>query len=226
VQYETVALVLTVALLAARNLVGLVRSDVGYVPVNAAMTAALLALARRSGCTWEELGFSRRQIRRGLRVGAVVAAPVVAMLALGAALPMTRRFYDDERVDLDGGISELVYQTGLRIPVGTVLFEEVAFRGVLLALLTRQLPARAALAADGALFGLWHIVPSLSNAEANAVFGFARVALVAGAVATTAAGGVALCWLRRRGRHVAAPMVLHLAVNDSSYLLAWWVRSG
>jgi membrane protease YdiL (CAAX protease family) len=223
---RSAGLILTVAVLAVRNVAELVRSNGLYIPVNAATTAALVALARRDGCSWCDLGLAPRRSRSALRLGAVAAAPVAAALAVGAALPVTRRFFDDERVNADAGIGELFYQTGLRIPLGTVLFEEVAFRGVLLALLSRQLSFRAAVAVDGALFGLWHVVPTMANADANDIFGVARVALVAGSVLATAVGGVVFCWLRHRGRHVAAPMVLHLVVNDSSYLLAWWIRSG
>jgi membrane protease YdiL (CAAX protease family) len=219
------ALVLAVGALAARNIAGLARSDGAYVPVNVAMTAALVAWARRTGCTWHDLGLTPANARGALRLGGVAAAPVVAALALGAGHPATRGIFDDERVNTEAGLPELVSQTGLRIPVGTALYEEVAFRGVLLALLSRQLSVGAAVVVDSVLFGLWHVVPTIGNADANDVVGVARAALVAGSVVATAAGGAAFCWLRRRGRHVAAPALLHVAVNDTSYLLAWWIRS-
>ena len=111
-------------------------------------------------------------------------------MLLAAALPMTRGFFNDARVPADAPGWERLYQTVIRIPVGTVVFEELAFRGVLLAVLCRRLRLTAAVGVNSALFGLWHIVPTLSTATANDIEGLARVGLVAGSVLATAVGGV------------------------------------
>ncbi len=185
----------------------------------------MLLLARRSGSSWEHLGLDRRHVRRGLTVGAVAASVAIVAMLLAAALPMTQGFFDDARVLADADGWERLYQTVIRIPVGTVLFEELAFRAVLLALLCQRFSLDAAVALNSALFGLWHIVPTLSTATANGIEGLARIGLVAGSVVATAAGGVVFCALRVRARHVLAPAMLHVAFNDVGYLLAWWVRS-
>lgn len=213
------------ALLAVRNVGGAALPAVAYVPTNVAVGALLLAMARRSGCSWEDLGLGGRHVRRGFGVGAVAASAAIAVMLLAAAMPMTRGLFDDARVPADAPGWERLYQTVIRIPVGTVVFEELAFRGVLLAVLWRRLPLRAAVAVNSALFGLWHIAPTLSTATANGVEGLARVGLVAGSVLVTAVGGVLFCALRVRGGHVLAPAMLHLAFNDVGYLLAWWLRS-
>jgi membrane protease YdiL (CAAX protease family) len=148
----------------------------------------------------------------------------VAML-LAAALPMTRGFFNDARVPADAPGWERLYQTVIRIPVGTVVFEELAFRGVLLAVLCRRLRLTAAVGVNSALFGLWHIVPTLSTATANDIEGLARVGLVAGSVLATAVGGVVSCALRVRGRHVLASAMVDVAFKDVGYLVSWWVRS-
>ncbi len=214
-----------VALLAARNLAEVVLPDAAYVPTNAAVAAVLLAVARRSGCSWEELGLARRHVGRGLTVGGAVAAVAIAGMLVGAAWPTTRGLFDDARVPGDASGWERLYQTAIRIPLGTVVFEELAFRSVLLALLCRRLPLPAAVAVDSALFGLWHIVPTLATARANEIVGLGRFGLVLGSVLVTAVGGIVFCALRLRGRHVLAPAVLHLGFNDVGYALAWWVRS-
>ena len=214
-----------VALLAARNVVETVLPDEAYVPTNVAVGAALLALGRRSGSSWDDVGLDRRHVARGLTLGAAVGAVAVAGMVLGAAVPATRGLFDDGRVPAGASGWERLYQTAVRIPVGTVAFEELAFRGVLLALLRRRLPLSAAVAVDSALFGLWHIVPTLATARANDIAGPGRVALVIGSVVATTVGGVVFCALRVRGRHLLAPALLHLGFNDAGYLLAWWVRS-
>ena len=75
-------------------------------------------------------------LRAGLRLGAVAAAPVVVAFGVAALTPATRPLLDDQRV---AGLDrrQLAYQVLLRIPVGTVAWEEVAFRGVLQAALRR-----------------------------------------------------------------------------------------
>ena len=190
-----------------------------------ALGAVLVVVARRAGSSWDDLGLARRHARRGLRAGAAVAGGVAGAMVAAAAVPTTRGLFDDERVAVDAGPGELLYQTLWRIPVGTVAFEELAFRGVLLAVLRRHLPTGAAVAVDSALFGLWHVVPTLGAARANDVVGLARVGLVAGSVVATALAGVVFCALRLRGGHLLAPAVLHLTFNDAGYGLAWWVRS-
>jgi membrane protease YdiL (CAAX protease family) len=211
--------------LAARNVGEVALPGPAYVPTNLAVGAGLVALARRSGWSWEELGLGRRHLGRGLAVGGAVAAVAVATMVAGAAVPATRGLFDDERVPVDASGWERIYQTVVRIPLGTVLFEELAFRAVLLAGLCRRLSVPAAVAVDSALFGLWHIVPTLATARANHVVGLGRAGLVVGSVLATAVGGAVFCALRLRGRHVVAPALLHLGFNDAGYLLAWWVPS-
>ena len=214
-----------VVLLGARNVGEVVLPAVAYVPTNVAVGALLLVVARRSGSSWTDLGLGGRDIRRALTVGAIAGSAAVVAMILAAALPMTRGFFDNARVPADAPGWERLYQTVIRIPVGTVAFEELAFRGVLLAVLCRRLQLTAAVAVSSALFGLWHIVPTLSMATANDIEGLARAGLVAGSVLATAAGGLVFCALRVRGRHVLAPAMLHVAFNDVGYLIAWWVRS-
>ncbi len=214
-----------VSLLAVRNVAEVKLPDAAYVPTNVAVGAVLVALARRWDVSWGDLGLDRRHLRRALRIAAPVAATAIAAMVAGAAWPTTRPFFDDGRVPAEASGWERLYQTALRIPVGTVAFEELAFRGVLLALLARRFSLAAAVVVVSALFGLWHIVPTLATARANAIVGLPRLGLVAGSVLATFVGGVLFCVLRVRGRHLAAPAMLHLAFNDTGYLLAWWVRS-
>ena len=213
-----------VALLTARNLGEAVLPGVAYVPTNVATAAALVALARRGGASWADLGLERRHVRGGLAAGAAAASVAVVGMVVGAALPSTRALFDDERVPAEASGWERVYQLGLRIPLGTAAFEELAFRGALLALLRQRLSLRAAVAVDSAVFGLWHIVPTLATARTNDIVGAGRVGLVIGSVLLTAAGGVVFCALRLRGGHLVAPVLLHVAFNDTGYALAWWLR--
>ena len=213
-----------VALLAVRNVLEVPLPAAAYVPTNVAVGALLVGLSRRRGLSWGDLGFEWHRVGRALALGGAAASVAVGTMLVGAALPMTRGLFDDGRVPTEASGWERLYQTVLRIPVGTAAFEELAFRGVLLALLCRRLSVAAAVTANSALFGLWHIVPTLGTARANGIVGAGRVGLVIGSVVVTFVGGVVFCVLRRRGGHLLAPALLHLAINDTGYLLAWAIR--
>jgi uncharacterized protein len=127
-------------------------------------TGALLTLARRSGLSWSDLGFHERA--RGLRIGGVLAAAVAAVYGAGIAIPTTRRFFRDERA-LSLSRARALEEALLQVPFGTVLLEEVGFRGVLHGLLSRSHGAGTATAVSSALFGLWHVLPAIDMAAAN-----------------------------------------------------------
>ena len=96
-----------------------------------------------------------------------MTAGLSAVILIAALVPGTRGLFDDGRA-AGIGIVGLFYQVVIRIPLGTALFEEFAFRGVLLGLGRRGWSTAAGTAGSAVLFGLWHIAPALSLAEANA----------------------------------------------------------
>jgi membrane protease YdiL (CAAX protease family) len=121
---------------------------------------------------------------------------------------------------LDGG--EIAARVLVRIPVGTVLWEEVAFRGVLLAALLRVTSPRAAVVTSSAVFGLWHVRPTVGAVAANDLPGgpVALAAAVALGCLATAAAGVLFVALRQRSGSLLAPVLLHLATNTLGLLAA------
>ncbi|WP_440099892.1 CPBP family intramembrane glutamic endopeptidase [Streptosporangium sp. H16] len=131
---------------------------------SAAATGALVVMARRSGLSWAELGFHRRA--RGLRIGGALVSAVAAAYAAGIAVPATRRFFRDERA-LSLSRARALEEALLQVPVGTVLLEEVGFRGVLHALVARSHGHGTATAVSSVLFGLWHILPAVDMMAAN-----------------------------------------------------------
>jgi membrane protease YdiL (CAAX protease family) len=146
---------------------------------------------------------------------------VAAGYATALAVPVLRPLLADGRVaDLGGG--ELAGQALLRIPLGTVLWEEVAFRGVLLAALARLLPRAGATGVSAAVFGLWHVRPTLGALAANDLAGgpLARTGAVLLACLATAAAGVLFAELRERSGSLLAPALLHLATNTLGLLTA------
>ena len=191
-----------------------------YVAFNVAATAVLLAAARTAGLSWPELGLGRRQLPAGARWGMACLALVAVGYAAALAVPGVRPLLADARLaGLDGG--EVAYQVLVRIPLGTVLWEEVAFRGVLLAALARVLSLPSAVALSATVFGVWHIRPTLSAVAANGLADgtLAVLAVLLGCLGTAVAG-VLLAWLRLRTGSLLAPALLHLATNCLGALAA------
>ena len=171
--------------------------------------AAMITVARLLGVTWADLGVGRGTWAAGLRWGG--AAIAVAVLGYGGVLLVAPDLLENPQ--LAGASPGALLLRGLvLIPLGTVLAEELAFRGVLHGRSVRALPVRAALGASAVAFGLWHLTvafgpsavplpPTLHWTSALTVLG------------VTVAGGLALGWLRHRTGSVLAPIGLHLGTN-------------
>jgi membrane protease YdiL (CAAX protease family) len=193
-----------------------------YPVVNAGATAAALSAAAASGLTATDLGLGRAGLLPGLRLGSRLAAAAAGGWLAIAVVPAARRVLRDRRI---AGLTgcEVAYQVMVRIPVGTVLWEETAFRGVLQAALRRVMPGGTAVAVASGVFGIWHIRPTIGALRANKLAagpGRTLAAVTAG-VAATAAGGALLSWLRTRSGSLAAPVLLHLATNCAGPLAAY-----
>ena len=195
-----------------------------YTLLNVCATGAALGAAAASGLTATDVGLGSEELTPGLRLGSAAAAATAGGWMLIAAGPATRPVLRDDRI---AGLSgrEVAYQALVRIPLGTVLWEETAFRGILQAALGRVMPAGAAIAVTSGVFGIWHIVPTAAALRINGLADspVRTLAGVSAGVAATAAGGVLLSWLRVRSGSLAAPVLLHLATNCGGALAAWAV---
>lgn len=197
-----------------------------YVPWSMAMAFVLIAFALGvDRCTPAELGMGRAAFWRGVAHGGVVLGGTLAVYLVALALPGTRELFADDRVG-DVPFVGMAYQVLLRIPLGTVLLEEVAFRGVLLGMLAHRTTTWRAVFGSSLLFGLWHVLPAIGIERTNPVlerlFGDAgRAVAVVAAVLGTMAAGYVFCALRLRSRSVVAPMMLHVATNSMGFLVAW-----
>jgi uncharacterized protein len=109
----------------------------------------------------------------------------------------------------------------VEIPLGTAVYEEVVFRGVILGLALRRLPPVPAVAATSALFGLWHVLPALSDRGHHPTTRDAHpLAVVATAVASTTVAGVLFSMERLRGGSVLAPILTHATANAVTFAVA------
>ncbi len=204
-------------------------ASVVTVPVAA---LGLVGWLRVNGLGWSELGLGREHWKSGAlyAVGAVVL--VVAVIAVGALLPLTRpMFMNHHYATLSGALLASM----IIIPLQTVIPEELAFRGVLHGALNRAWGFRGVALAGSLLFGLWHIATSLgltsNNVGFTRLFGGGVLGMLAGvlmAVVATAAAGFVFSWLRRRSGSLLAPIALHWSLNGLGALAAAlvWQLSG
>lgn len=210
---QLVALVAILGILTTWNLL---RGHVGSsVIIEAAMVVGVLVamLAFLGGSSLEDLGLKPSALGRGARLGGLAMAVILAVLVVLAALPATRGFFNDDRVKVDLGT--MVFKTVVAIPLGTVVLEELAFRGALLSLLCALLPLRWAVGLTSVAFGFWHLAPVLGGA------GGPHVAAGLGTVLATTVAGVGFCWLRLRSGSLLAPAMAHVATNSFAFCLAW-----
>ena len=144
------------------------------------------------------------------------------MVGVGTAVPRTRRLLVDERGAATSR-TRLLWEAGVRLPWGTVLLEEVAFRGLLLAVVLQASGQVWAVAVTSVCFGLWHVIPSLGRghevAAATTFLGArAEAGFVVGSVVATTAAGVAFAVLRLVSGSLLAPMAVHWTLNASGLL--------
>lgn len=211
------AFALVVGVAIVWNLIGnLVLPGAWYVPANLVVAVILIGITRQSGASWSELALDPADAGRGVRVGLAAMAAVGIAIAVGLLLPPVRSYFEDDGVALDTTF-ENWFVPLVRIPLGTVVYEEIMFRSVLFALFGRLRDVRVAVLATSVLFGAWHIVPAAETASGGAL---AILGAVVGTVLVTTTTGFAFAWLRVRSNSVVAPILAHAAINSFAYVAA------
>jgi membrane protease YdiL (CAAX protease family) len=192
----------------------------------------LVALARGADVPYREMGLGVDELASGMRLGGVVAAGVGVGFAVASRLARFDGWLRDERAG-GHGAAGAAYRAAIRFPVGTALFEEVAFRSVLAGLWRRKSGARRARVVTAAAFGAWHLLPTY-RLYPGMGFGSGREAgrgermrAALGGALLTAVSSFGFSWLRDRSGSVAAPWLVHAAYNTGGYLAARraWSRS-
>lgn len=176
-----------------------------------AMLAAVLAWARLEGVGPEDLGLGRRGLGSSLLCGALAGAvcwtPVRCLAArlaarygviAGAIEGMTRK----RQLELMAG----------QLLIGSALFEEVAFRGLLMAKIARLIRRREASLIHSGVFVGWHLVIAWHNVRKSGLpFRLVPLAYL-GVLAALMASGLLLGGLRQATGHLAGGTVAHWLV--------------
>ncbi|WP_145830900.1 CPBP family intramembrane glutamic endopeptidase [Actinoplanes teichomyceticus] len=160
-------------------------------PITGPLAAALLVAV--SGLTRGECGLTTAGLRYGLAGAAVIALGY----AVAVRVPATRRLFRTAY--------PRPWRTALfAVPLATVVFEEVAFRGVLWGLIDRERGPAWATGVTAVLFGLWHLGPGRPWTDA----------------VVTGVAGVVLGVLRDAGGGLPAPALVHWAADGLGVLAA------
>ena len=174
--------------------------------------AAVIWAVRFQGLSPSELGLTTRNLRAGAAIGlaAAVAISVPAALYFLYPIGVSGGSIDYENF-ADDSVGKFIFWSAVRYPVHAAVFEEVLFRGVLLALALRSFGVTGGIVFSAAAFAAWHVAVDYdtmadSNVADNAAFlAFAQ----AGALVALFAGGLAFAVMRRRTGSLAGPIVFH-----------------
>ncbi|MGV1006415.1 MAG: CPBP family intramembrane glutamic endopeptidase [Candidatus Nanopelagicales bacterium] len=202
--------------------------DEFYVPTALFLSLAFLGCGMIAGLTVNEMGLGARALIKGLIWGGAVFTLVGVAYGAGIAIPRLEPLFADKRMQ-EISARQIASKALVNVPLGTVILEEVAFRGVVFGLFQRQWDTRAAVLGTSLLFGLWHVLPSLSMHESHEMGGRlgqgrrGQLVAVVGTVLATGLAGIGFAMLRMVSGSVVAPMMLHWALNSFGSVASWWV---
>ena len=171
-------------------------------PVQAGFGGLLVATTRAP------IGLRPPQLWSGLRCGLVAGGVAGSVVATAVSVPAVRR----SMAARESRGSVLTW-LAVRIPLGTVWAEETAFRAALNTAGAQAFGASGGRLLQATAFGLSHIADARAAGEP-----------VAPTVVATGVAGWFFGWLADRSGSLAAPMLAHLAINETAAVAALTVR--
>lgn len=163
----------------------------------------LLALVTRA-----PLGLRPPRLWTGLRLGSPIGAAAATAIAASVLVPPVRQSMAGREPPASVPIWLLV-----RIPVGTVWSEESSFRAALATACTAAFGTPVGRLLQAAAFGLSHIPDARATREPPLA-----------TVLITGAAGWLFGLLADRSGGIAAPMLVHLAINEAGAIAALAAR--
>jgi uncharacterized protein len=158
--------------------------------------------------TGAPLGLRPPRLWVGLRLGSAAAVAAATTIAATTSVPVVRlsMFERELPASVPGWLV-------LRIPVGTVWAEEAAFRAALATVGSGAFGKSGGRLLQAAAFGLSHIADARATGEP-----------VLATVLVTGIGGWLFGWLADRSGSLAAPLLVHLSINQAGAVAALAVQ--
>ncbi len=172
------------------------------VPVQVALGGLLVAATRAP------LGLRPPRLWSGLRLGSLAAAGAATAVTATTTVPVVRLSMAARELP-----SSAPVWLGLRIPLGTVWSEETAFRAALGTAAADAFGESGGRLLQACAFGLSHIADARATGEP-----------VIPTVVATGIAGWLFGWLAHRSGSLAAPMLAHLAINESGAAAALTIQ--
>jgi membrane protease YdiL (CAAX protease family) len=157
--------------------------------------AGLLVLVTRA-----PLGLRPPPLWAGLRLGLAVGSAAATAVAASTSVPAVRVSMGERELPAPASTWLTLW-----IPLGTVWAEEAAFRAALATVARRGYGASAGRLVQAVAFGLAHIVDARATGEP-----------VLPTVLATGGAGWLFGWLTEHSGSLSAPMLVHLAINESA----------
>jgi len=216
-----VAVALTLLIIAYGNLLSLRPEDIGTALDWALTLGSLIFLGllilwavRIERMPLPTMGITSANAGRSALVGAALGAVVILPVVLYFIFPLgLKDGIGNEHAEEQTWGGFLVWAF-VNQPVGTAFFEEVLFRGVLLAKMTVAWGQRQALVASSLTFALWHLIinfRTIQDSEVASPAVLAALAQIASLVGLFV-GALFLGLLRQRTRNLAGCVAFHWLV--------------
>jgi uncharacterized protein len=174
----------------------------GRVPLQAGLAGLLVLLTRAP------LGLRPPRLWAGVRLGLAVGSGAATAVAATTSVPAVRISMAER--ELPAPVSTWL---ALRIPLGTVWAEEAAFRAALAAVADRGYGTSGGRLLQAVAFGLSHIADARATGEP-----------VLPTVLATGSAGWIFGWLAEHSGSLSAPMLAHLAINESAAVAALTIQ--
>lgn len=164
------------------------------VPTQAGLAGLLVLLTRAA------MGLRPPRLRAGLRLGLAAGATAATAVAAATSIPLVRMSMVGRELPRPVPVWLL-----LGIPLGTVWAEEAAYRAALATAARRAFGDRGGRLAQATAFGLFHIADAHATGEP-----------VVPTVLATGIAGWLFGWLAEYSGSLVAPMLVHLAINETA----------
>jgi len=192
----------------------------------AALVGVSFAAARLIGLNADALGIRRAGALRGavigaLAAGAIAAVDVVVLRLAPSIIGQPVGYSPLARVSAD----ELGRHIALFLPLGAVIPEEVAFRGVLLGGLLARYRVRAAVTASAIAFALWHGTVAVFTVMNTSLPVVLITPAIAGALVIVFVGGVIMAGLRMATGTLTTSIAAHWVFNAVILVGLWTDRA-
>lgn len=176
----------------------------------------LLSVFKLGGLTLADIGLDKSKVGSGFKYAAI--AIVIILLAFLVAFLVQKSLFKDSRYEQS--LRNAITASLFVVPLKTVLFEELAFRGIMPALL-KDLGSSSwiILLVSSISFGLWHILTAPVTTSITS--GKHSHLLIVGAVfVATCVAGAVFYYLRQQSGSLIAPIAVHWFINGTAIILA------